>query len=216
MTLLQQLSAFGCVGACAVVVSMEWGWGTPSQRAVGKGLASLAMVVFALVSGASASVAGILICMGLVLSGVGDVLLAQGDAGFVKGLGAFLLAHVFYTTSFVWSGIGWAGVGFAAGIVAPIALVVWRRYSLVAGPLRRPVAAYLLVISCMLMAAVGACWLTPNSSRQLLVVSVVGFGVSDLFVAQDRLVERKRINVLVGLPLYYVSQLGIGLAAVGL
>ena len=68
----------------------------------------------------------------------------------------------------------------------------------------------------MLLAAAGSVWAEPSWSHQLLLLSAVGFAISDIFVAEKRLRTEHWSQVAVGLPLYYLSQLGIGLGASGL
>ena len=196
---------------------MEFGWGTRPKRVLFKGLASLFMVLFALSQGILSSFSGGLFFGGLLLSGLGDVLLArEGPKQFFRGLFAFLLAHLAYTVGFLSAGVDPVGAGYLGLLTVPVAFVAWRRFSRASEELRKPVTAYILGIGLMLLAAAGACWSEPTPARQILLVSAVAFAASDVFVAQDHLIKRDAINVVVGLPLYYAAQLGIGLGAAGL
>lgn len=99
----------------------------------------------------------------LILSLAGDVLLLD-DRRFTAGLAAFLAGHVAYTVGFGVVGFGvderWSLGVIALTAVALLVVLVGRR--IVAGAARRdralgvPVVAYLVVISVMLLAAVGA------------------------------------------------------------
>ena len=107
-------------------------------------------------------------------------------------------------------------MGFFAVLLLPVSLAVWLRLAPHAGRLKKPVAAYLVVVSTMLLAAAGSVWAEPSWAHQLLLLSAVGFAISDIFVAEKRLRTAHWSQVAVGLPLYYLSQLGIGLGASGL
>ena len=180
---MAEVSALICMLACLVVVSMESGWANPRLRLLGKSIASLAMVGFAVAVGAGQSPAGICFLVGLCLSGVGDALIARPTDDLARGLAAFLGAHVAYIAAFGILGGSIVGIAYAAVILLPISIAVWRRISPHAGELKHKLTAYLLVISVMLLAACGSTWSDPSASRQLLLVSAMGFAVSDLFVA---------------------------------
>jgi uncharacterized membrane protein YhhN len=98
---------------------------------------------------------------------------------------------------------GWALA--AAAAVLPLAALAlrWLRPH-VPSRLAWPVAAYVAVISAMLVAAAGA----TGGTRELAIVSgAAAFFVSDLAVARERFVVSSRWNKLFGLPLYYGGQL---------
>ena len=211
-----ELSGALCLAACLVVVSMEAGWGSARARLLLKSLASAAMVGFALACGAAGSAAGGCFVIGLVCSAAGDALLARSDEDFVRGLVAFLLAHLFYIAGFTMAGWSLVGVGFTSVLLLPVVYAVWGRLGPHAGPLKKPVGVYLVVISGMLLVAAGAVWMDPSPARQTLFLAAVGFGVSDLFVAEKRLRTPHWSHVTLGLPLYYLAQLGVGFGAAGL
>lgn len=92
-----------------------------------------------------------LLVLALALSAIGDAFLAhKGDVAFLGGLGSFLAAHIAYAVLFISSGAGFAEAslpGLMAVIVFAMAMgtVMVRK----AGPLRFPVAAYVLAIAAM-------------------------------------------------------------------
>jgi uncharacterized membrane protein YhhN len=174
------------------------------------------MVGFALAMGATGTVAGTLFVCGLILSAVGDVFLARSEEDFVRGLAAFLGAHLAYIAGFGIAGCTILGAGFAAVLLLPLTVAVWRRLAPLAGSLKTAVAGYVFVISLMLLFASGSVWAEPSAARQLLLLSAIGFAVSDLCVAEKRFGESHWAHVAVGLPLYYLAQLGIGMGAAGL
>jgi uncharacterized membrane protein YhhN len=69
------------------------------------------------------------------------------------------------------------------------------------------VAAYVVVISAMLAAAVGVAPDRPSAS-----VGAALFAISDLAVARDNFVVREFANRAAGLPLYYAGQILIALS----
>lgn len=98
---------------------------------------------------------GGLLLLSLCFSTLGDIILELDRAGlFAFGLGAFLIAHLFYIAIFVKS---WH---FTAWKILPAALVVgWAGYVflLIApnlGPLQIPVIAYIFALALMAVTAV--------------------------------------------------------------
>jgi uncharacterized membrane protein YhhN len=176
-------------------------------------MASLAMVAFALSVGAGGSGAGTIVLAGLALSVVGDVFLLWPATHFLKGVGAFLLAHCLYVAAFLTLGVNWQGVGFASVILAPIAWTVWRWLSPHTGKMTLAIAVYLAAISTMCVFAIGALWADTGQGQQVLVLAAILFCVSDLFVARDKFIVSEHRNVWIGLPIYYAAQLGFGLGA---
>ena len=147
--------------------------------------------------------AGLLLCLG------GDVLLAiPGEKTFLAGLISFLLGHVCYVFAFFGlASPGWLAIlGLAVVIALASVIYLWLAPHL--GDMRKPVVAYMLVISVMVFGALSVLGNTalPGNGRWLVLVGAVLFFVSDIFVAKDRFVDGKFLNRLVGLPLYYGAQ----------
>jgi uncharacterized membrane protein YhhN len=70
--------------------------------------------------------------------------------------------------------------------------------------MRVPVRLYMLVIAAMVGLAVGASAATGDLRMG---IGAAAFAASDLSVARERFVRPSLINLLWGLPLYYVAQL---------
>jgi uncharacterized membrane protein YhhN len=176
-----------------------------------KALASTGFVAVALATGALDTLYGQWVLVGLCLAWVGDVLLAlPGRRAFLGGLVAFLLGHVGYVIAFGVRGFGSVVVGVAAMGVAVTAVVVWRwlRPHLDAAMVG-PVAAYVVVISMMVVAA----FATAGSDLDVRIVAgAVLFHLSDLFVARQRFVAPGAVNRVVGLPMYYAAQILVALS----
>ncbi len=159
--------------------------------------------------------------LGFVFSLVGDVLLMlPGVKHFVRGLVAFLLAHVWYTV-----GLNESTPPFGASSLIVLALIavagilLFRRIAAglqAHGPhqLLVPVAIYSLVISVMLFSA----WNTlfrPDwgDVRRLLVISGASlFFASDAMLAWDRFVQRSHPLHVAVIVAYHLGQLALALS----
>lgn len=144
---------------------------------------------------------------GLVLSWWGDVLLIPQDRPLVfrAGIFAFLLGHVAYVLAFASLGLDLAAAGLAALVLLVIAIGVLRRLGpVVPRALLFPVRAYVLVISAMLLCAVGA---VAEGGNPGIALGAAMFYFSDLAVARDRFIAPGFVNAAWGLPLYYGGQL---------
>jgi uncharacterized membrane protein YhhN len=176
-----------------------------------KALASSGFLALALAAGAFESRYGMVLFTGLSLAWIGDLLLAlPSRRAFLGGLIAFLLGHVAYLVAF---GVrGWRVVVLVVAsvvLVAP-AVAVWRwlRPHL-DGPMVPAVAAYVVVISSMVAAAIA----TGTFDLDLRIVAgAILFFVSDLFVARQRFVTPGFVNRAWGLPLYYAGQVLLALS----
>jgi len=173
---------------------------------VAKPLASLGFLGTAFANGAFESSYGKTVFAALVLSWFGDVFLMSKKTGmFRAGLISFLLGHVAFAAAFLVLGIhAWATP--AAAVVMLVLGVVIARWIVPHAPpgLRIPVFAYIVVISGMVMLAVGA---GAATGRWWIPVAATAFYGSDLSVARDRFLGAGFSNRLWGLPLYYAAQL---------
>lgn len=194
-----------CLLFTAVLVAAEW-WKRPGIRALSKTLASACFVGAAAVGGALTGGPGVVLFVGLVLSMIGDLcLLSRAKRWFIAGLAAFLLAHVTYLVAFLLLGV--APAGFLAILPGLVVMVpVWRWMGPLSWPMDRAVAAYMAVITLMVVCALAAVLHTPSPLRGLLLVAAVLFYLSDLCVARERFVQSHPINRTLGLPLYYGAQ----------
>ena len=174
-----------------------------------KPITSVGFLGWALHHGALETAYGQAILAGLVLSWFGDVfLLSRRAAWFLAGLVAFLAAHVAYIVAFVGLSPALPALVVAG---AGLSLVAWRvrrwlRPNLPQG-MKRPVDAYILVITTMVATAIGA-WMAGASA--VMLAGAVAFYLSDLSVARERFVASGFTNRLWGLPMYYGAQLLLG------
>ena len=173
-----------------------------------KPIASLGFIGAAIAAGALESGGhGALMLLGLLLSMLGDVLLIPKDREpiFRAGILAFLLGHVAYLAAFVQLGLDPLTTAIAfAGMAGPAWLIIrWLRPNL-SPDMVIPVYAYVVVISGMMITAVGS---LPSSHEPRIPLGALMFLVSDISVARDRFVIPSFANGAWGLPLYYGGQL---------
>lgn len=143
----------------------------------------------------------------LVLSLAGDVFLLGGDRWFIAGLASFLAGHLAYTAGFVaadpWR---WWAAGLAAVAAVAMAATVGRRIVVAAGDrsgsLRGPVAAYLGIISLMLVAAAAA-------GNGWAVVGAGLFVVSDAVLGWAKFVRPSRWAPLTIMMTYHLAQIAL-------
>lgn len=124
---------------------------------------------------------GRLVIVGLVFCLLGDVLLLF-DAYFLFGLGAFLLAHILFSISFVqYMGFykNWIAFLVLFGIAG--VLFYWLRPDL--GDLLLPVSIYVLIITFMAWQGVGLYMRKRNNAHALLAMAVLFFMLSDTLLA---------------------------------
>lgn len=193
-----------CLAVAGLLVA-EW-LGSRAGTWVAKPLASTLFIAIALLAGALETGFGQLILLGLALSWLGDVLLIpDGDASFVAGLSAFLLAHVAYTMAFLALSVEILPMVITSVPMLIVAAIVlrWLWPGMPKG-MRVPVICYVTVIAVMVIVAGGT---MPAWGPWLLVAAIV-FAVSDIFVARERFVQASLMNRVWGLPLYYAAQCG--------
>jgi uncharacterized membrane protein YhhN len=143
-----------------------------------------------------------LLGLGLVLSAIGDVLLAM-DGLFVQGLGAFLLAQITYTVLFVtqrrWQPrrLPWAVLILVYALVCTLVIVP------AAGDMQLPVTAYMIAISLMAIAA------GFRHDQQFLWVAMGAliFMISDTLIAVGRFVTPFEFSGIAVMSTYYLAQL---------
>jgi len=170
---------------------------------------SLVFVVIALLNIQDWALFHFLMVIGFVFCLLGDVfLIPEGRTFFLAGLTAFLLGHLLYIAAF------FQLLSIEIGILMPlmvillidVAVLIWLRPFL--GTMLLPVTAYMVIISCMVVAAWGVSMNSaiPDVGGLLVAAGATGFYLSDLFVVREQFVSKSFANPLIGLPLYYFSQ----------
>ncbi|KAF9211114.1 hypothetical protein CPC16_005907 [Podila verticillata] len=142
-----------------------------------------------------------------VLGWIGDVLLIP-SRGFLPGLVSFLTGHAAFMIAFTFHGQDTLARQKGAGFIVAMAAIVgpWLIPKIKNKIMRGAVIAYMLVISGMVITAVGS----VNCGHEFLPERIVGaimFFLSDLFVARQHFVHKTVLNKWIGLPLYYGGQI---------
>lgn len=195
------LTALGCL---ALVYLQRIG--LPEPAAVAKMAASAGFVATALSAGATGSRYGRFLLGGLLLSWLGDaLLLGTSRQLFLAGLVSFLTAHLAYVAAFFVNGMNARWLAFSAIPLVAVALLVtaWLTPQLPAG-IAWPVHAYTVVITMMVICAIGA---YGAGAAALVPIGAVLFFVSDLSVAALRIAGSELPMYVWGLPAYYAGQL---------
>lgn len=206
--------AFVLLSLTAVVAVADWLAVANGQRLaeyILKPLVMVALIAVASTLDPSSDFARVMLIIGLVLSLVGDVCLMVPTDLFVAGLGAFLLAHVFYVVALISLGVSVGGLLIGMVLMAALAVVVGRR--IVQGAARSdaalagPVAAYIAVISVMVATAIG-------TGRFFAVVGAILFATSDSVLGWTRFLSDFSRSRLVVMVTYHLGQIGLVLALI--
>lgn len=198
-----------CVFAAALVIGNLMHLG--SYGGIFKQLASTCFIMTAWSAGAKETAYGKCILAGLFFSWWGDFfLIFGGDLYFLCGLVSFLTAHILYCIAFVIHGLkpAWS----AGSVVVILPLILWIMsgiYPSVGADMKIPVAAYVVVITFMVMLSVGA---TARSRNAFIVAGAVAFYFSDVAVARGQFLDTPFPEYVWGLPLYYLGQLLLALS----
>jgi len=205
-------AAGAAVAAVAVTLFAATGERYRTLEWISKPIAATTFLVAAGLAGTPAVVPfGTAIFVGLCLSWCGDVFLIPKDKRwFLVGLVAFLLGHVAYLVAFVIRGLDPIATISAAVALAAVGAVVLRWLEPhVESKMRRPVRAYVVVISLMVAAALGT---VVEHGNPWLLVGAFAFYLSDLAVAHHRFVRATVLDRFWGLPLYFGAQWILALA----
>lgn len=165
----------------------------------------VALIVAALVLGATDSSAGAWLLIALVLGLAGDVfLLGDSDTRFRLGLAAFLVGHLAYVASFISLGLDPQGWNYLAFLVLGACLLATRQVAastyLRGGlGLAAPVAVYTVVIGAMVIYAF-------TTGVPLIAAGATVFAVSDTVLARDRFVHPWDGARLLVMVTYHVGQ----------
>ncbi len=165
----------------------------------------VALIVTALVLGATDTTPGLWLLAALVLGLVGDVfLLDDSDTRFRLGLAAFLVGHLGYVVCFATLGLDPAEWAWVAWVVLLVCLLVTRQvapatYMRGGAALAVPVALYTVVIGAMLILAF-------DTGEPLIAVGATVFAASDSILAVDRFVQPRPWAHVVVMVTYHVGQ----------
>jgi uncharacterized membrane protein YhhN len=165
----------------------------------------VALILAALVLGATDTSAGWWLVVALVFGLVGDVfLLEKSDTHFRLGLAAFLVGHLAFVLCFVQLGLDPRGWNYLSLLVLGACLLATRQVAastyLRGGlALAAPVGLYTVVIGAMLIYAF-------TTGVPLVAIGATVFAVSDTVLARDRFVRPWTWAPLVVMVTYHVGQ----------
>jgi uncharacterized membrane protein YhhN len=165
----------------------------------------VALIVAALVLGATDTAAGLWLLVALVLGLAGDVfLLGDSDTRFRLGLAAFLVGHVAFVVSFLRLGLDAPGWQWLAWLVLFVCLIATRRVvpaTFLRGgrALALPVALYTVVIGAMVIVAFA-------TGEPAIAVGATIFAASDTILAVDRFVAPRPWAPVAVMVTYHVGQ----------
>lgn len=189
------------LAATVVLALIDW-WSRVADRdgveMWAKPLTTVGIIAIAALGGGSDwTVIALAFCL------IGDIALLPQIDRFVVGLGAFLVAHLAFVVAFVAMGIErvtlvGAGLIAAGLLIATVGLAIVRGAAHHDSRLRRPVLAYLVVIS--VMAAVG--W---GTQRPLVILGASAFVVSDSILGWRQFVRPIRHGSLLVMISYHVA-----------
>ncbi|KKX27828.1 lysoplasmalogenase [Rhizobiaceae bacterium LC148] len=184
-------------------------------RAIFKTLPVLLLAGYAALSGAPA-----LLLAALLLGAIGDAFLAyDGKPAFIRGLAAFLLAHLAYVGLF-WPALepeiiiteAWryAAAWTLVIVFSMMLFVLWKP----AGALAPPVAAYALAIIAMALSALAVGGVSLFAGAALFTVSDMALAIQTFLVGPKSPAAGKLRPLIWGS--YYAAQLILTLAIAGL
>lgn len=145
----------------------------------------------------------------LVFCLLGDVFLMLPRDEFIKGLGSFAVAQVFFTISFVAGDTTTGGLLVGLVIAVPIAVLLSRRFvsamhSAGQRDLVAPVIVYIAVISAMSVAAI-------SEGKAVAVGGAAMFLLSDSLIAESRFVQMRHWHPVGIMVTYHVALVGLTL-----
>ena len=162
------------------------------------------------------------IIAGLFFSLLGDVLLMFApteEAFFMFGLGAFLIAHLFYISAFYLDSTN--KIDVENRHVFPIftvfgffCIVFYYSIHSYLGGMKIPVLVYAFVISMMAITAALRYGKTNEKSFVMILIGALLFMISDSLLAYNKFVEKLEVGHLLVMVTYMLAQFLIGIGTV--
>jgi uncharacterized membrane protein YhhN len=150
--------------------------------------------------------------LALVLCLLGDVLLMLPQDLFVPGLVSFLFGHLAYIVGMHLDGVDAARAAVGVILVVVAIATLGRHIVRAVGrsdepELRVPVLAYMVVISVMVVSAIG-------TGNPLAIVGAALFYASDSLIAWNRFVHSSKRGQLAVIVTYHLAQVGLVLSLI--
>lgn len=192
--------------AFAVAAVADWvaeGTGRERVRYVTKPAALVALTGVALALDPASSSVRAWFVVALLFSLAGDVFLMLPSDRFVAGLASFLLAHLAYIGGLLAAGVSAGALALGIAVVAVAVVAIGR--PLLGGARRTapemtvPVAAYMVVISAMVVCAIG-------TGDGVAIAGAALFYTSDALIGLGRFVREPPWGPVAVMVTYHVGQ----------
>ena len=203
------LAAATALAALLAIASAPWALGLPWLNFVFKPLATLGVIAYAWTRGAHTPVLRRWLLAGLLLSLAGDVALLWPQQGFLPGLLSFLLAHLAYLAGFTRQRRLAASPAPFIAYALVAGGILWALWPSVPGPLRLPVAVYVVALASM-AAQAAVLWRAGLSRGAVLALGGALFVASDALLATHRFATPLPLASLWILATYWSAQWCIG------
>ncbi|MCF8241147.1 MAG: lysoplasmalogenase [Melioribacteraceae bacterium] len=166
----------------------------------------LLIVILVLKERADFSIYSLLLLCAFIFSLIGDIFLMFNKPKFINGLIAFLIGHLFFTTSFV--------------IESGKVLIVYLIPILISGlflfnyfskhvdvKLKKTVLVYIVIILIMLWSALNYYLVEPGMNSRLVFFGAVLFFISDLTLGINKFKKPFYLAEVIILGTYYTAQI---------
>lgn len=199
------LAAAAAVCAALAIASAPWALAQPWMNFAFKPLATIAVIAYAWGRGHDSPALRRWVLIGLAASLAGDVALLWPQQGFLPGLVSFLLAHLAYLWAFTrlkpFAAERLPFVVYAA-VAGGILALLWPG---VPGPLRVPVAAYVVCLASM-AAQAAVLWRAGVPRGAVLALGGALFVASDALLATNKFAGPLPLSSLWILSTYWSAQ----------
>ena len=203
-------ASFALLGVAAVLAVLDWvavARGSKTLEYVAKPGATAAILATAVALEVARDAPWVWLLFALVFCLFGDVFLMLPRDAFVPGLASFAVAQILFAIGFVSADPAVGRLVLGAAVVAPVALVLARRF---VGAIRRarrpdlvvPVVVYLVVISVMAVTAIAA-------GSSLAILGALTFMLSDALIAESRFVKRRNWHGVGIMVTYHFALVGL-------
>lgn len=150
---------------------------------------------------------------GLLSSALGDYYLDQGEDDFLKGVGAFFVAHLFYIAAYE-KDSGPLALGRAVAVYGAVTGIVKAIWDKLPEDLRPKIAVYAAVAATMLWRAGARYGDQPTDDRKAGANGALFFIISDSLIGLTRFSEGdNRLVRYAIILLYWLGQVGIAESA---
>lgn len=176
----------------------------PALEMVAKPAVMVALIVAALTADTGTTSVQVLVVVGLAFGLAGDVALLPAFDKFIVGLASFLVGHLAYALGFLVAGQEVAPLALGAVVAATLIFGVGRSVlsAVAATAMAWPVRAYFVVISAMVVTAIG-------TGSAWFGVGAVVFALSDALLGHDRFVTPRLDRRVIVHMLYHLGQMAI-------